>query len=173
MEHPRAAYIEGKRSGEAIVNAWRAGGVQATSARVCLAYGPGVKADDDRALNQIIRRAITERKVVLRDQGYAIRAYCYVSDTVEMLLNILLRGTQAVYNVGCPAATSIFVVAGLVGYIEGVKMVTGVADKGDPAAPNEVRLDIGRYEAEFGKHGFVTLDEGLRRSIEWHREMMG
>ena len=110
-------------------------------------------------------------KVVLQDDGTAIRAYCYVSDTVEMLLNILLRGTQPLYNVACPKSTTIWVVAGLVGYIEGVRTACGSA-KPDPAAPREVRLDVGRYEAEFGKREFVTLDEGLRRSIEWHRELL-
>ena len=42
--HPRACYIEGKRCGEAIVNAFREQGVNAKSARLALAYGPGTEA---------------------------------------------------------------------------------------------------------------------------------
>ena len=37
--HPRSSYIEGKRCGEAICNAYRAQGVRAVSARLALAYG--------------------------------------------------------------------------------------------------------------------------------------
>src|SRR5262249_10287771 len=71
--HPRAAYIEGKRAGEAIVNAWRNTGVAAMSARVCLAYGPGVKSDDQRAMSEIIRQALVDKKIRLRDRGDAVR----------------------------------------------------------------------------------------------------
>ena len=48
--HPRACYIEGKRCGEAACNAARASGIQAVSARLALAYGPGARPDDRRVL---------------------------------------------------------------------------------------------------------------------------
>ena len=41
------------------------------------------------------------------DSGQAMRVYCYISDTLEILINILLNGKQAVYNVGGESYTSI------------------------------------------------------------------
>ena len=52
--HPRSCYIEAKRCGEAICNAYRTKGVKAKSARLSLAYGPGTKQNDLRVINSFI-----------------------------------------------------------------------------------------------------------------------
>lgn len=167
--HPRAAYIEGKRCGEAIVNAWRGQGANAAIARVCLAYGPGVKADDSRALSEIVRGAVERRHVTLRDSGAALRAWCYVSDAVEMVLQILLRGSQPLYNVGGERAISVRAAAGLVAAMEDAMLEVPASSGTDRTAPYEARVDIRRYLAEFPGKVFVPLDEGLRRTIAWHK----
>ncbi len=46
-------------------------------------------------------------------------------------------------------------------------------DNGLPGAPAHVGLDLGRYLREFQKDHWVSLDDGLRRTIEWHRQMAG
>ena len=56
-EHIRACYIESKRCGETIVNEFRKERIKAVSARLCLAYGPGFKINDERVLSQFIKRA--------------------------------------------------------------------------------------------------------------------
>ena len=56
--HPRASYIEGKRGGETICNAYRSQGVRAVSARLALAYGPGTRKGDKRAMNSFIEKAL-------------------------------------------------------------------------------------------------------------------
>ena len=55
-QHPRGCYIESKRCGEAICAAYNLENRRnkALAARVALAYGPGTKKDDDRAINQFI-----------------------------------------------------------------------------------------------------------------------
>lgn len=74
-DHPRSCYIEGKRCGEAICNAYRAAGVDAKSSRLCLAYGPGTRPGDRRALNSFIEKALKERQIRLLDSGQARRTY--------------------------------------------------------------------------------------------------
>jgi nucleoside-diphosphate-sugar epimerase len=52
--HPRASYIEGKRSGEAICYAFRLQGIRSVSARLGDVYGPGTRKHDTRVLNSFI-----------------------------------------------------------------------------------------------------------------------
>ncbi|MEK9161315.1 MAG: NAD-dependent epimerase/dehydratase family protein, partial [Patescibacteria group bacterium] len=65
--HPRSCYIEAKRCGEAICNAYRTKGFRAKSARISLTYGPGTKPNDLRAINSFIQKAIQGR-IELLDQ---------------------------------------------------------------------------------------------------------
>ncbi len=171
--HPRACYIEGKRSGETICNAFRKQGRDTKSARLALAYGPGTRADDQRVLSSFIRRALVDKRIALLDRGIATRTYCYISDVTEMLLSILLYGREPVYNVGGRSKTTILELVYAIGKEVGVP-VEAPPDTGDATgAPQEVALDLSRVCDEFGKRDFVSLEEGLRQSIEWQRHLRG
>lgn len=176
-QHPRGCYIEAKRCGEAICHAYNQTVPQnhAVAARIALAYGPGTRPDDQRALNQFIRRAIQDRKITLQDAGQVIRTYCYISDAVEMLLNIWLHGRFPVYNVGGKSKVTIARLARLIGELSGgvevsVPPTTSNA-WGD--APDNVSIDTRLVEGEFPKSSWVDLDEGLKRTIAWQRILYG
>src|SRR3990167_9063700 len=171
-DHPRSCYIESKRCGEAIVFSARNQGIDAKSARLSLAYGPGTKTDDKRAINGFIGRALTERKIELMDAGEVLRTYCYITDAVQMMWNILLHGTENVYNVGGISRTTIAKLAKLIGKITKVPVIIPKLKKRALAsAPEDVRLDLQKVTKEFGKKDFVSLKNGLRRTIEWQKEL--
>ncbi|MFA5127519.1 MAG: NAD-dependent epimerase/dehydratase family protein [Patescibacteria group bacterium] len=171
-DHFRSCYIEGKRCGEAICNAHRLKGVSAKSARLALAYGPGTRVHDKRVLNSFIEKAIINSKIDLLDQGEAKRTYCYVSDAVEIMLNILLRGKESIYNVGGISQTTIRDLAINIGEQLSVPVVfpeeTGTSVNG---APDDVKLNLDRVANEFGKKKFVSLKEGLAKTIEWQKNI--
>ena len=169
--HPRASYIEGKRGGETACNAFRSQGVQAYSVRLGDVYGPGTRAHDRRALNSFIEKALCAHKIELMDAGTAIRTYCYVADAVELLWKILLTGKEAVYNVGGRSTVTIAELANMVGKMTGVPVVLGSDQGGVAGAPEELRLDLMRVETEFGKTRYVSLEDGLKATIEWQREL--
>jgi len=169
--HPRAAYIEGKRCGEAICNAYRGAGVRAASARLALAYGPGTRRHDKRAMNAFIEKALCQRRIDLLDAGEAVRTCCYISDAVELLWQAALHGTQPVYNVGGHSTVTIADLARLIGDLTGSSVAIPSAQSRVAGAPAEVRLDLGRVEREFGKTSYVSLEEGLRATIDWQRGM--
>ncbi|MFZ2975704.1 MAG: NAD-dependent epimerase/dehydratase family protein, partial [Candidatus Moraniibacteriota bacterium] len=170
-DHPRSCYIEGKRGGEAIVNAYRARGVSAKSARLALAYGPGTRKDDARVLNNFIQKALTKGKIELMDSGISPRTYLYVADAVEILFDILFKGSDGLYNVGGTSRTTIAKLAKLVGKNTKTPVIIPKDKVGLSGAPTDVRLDMTKAKKEFGKTNFIPLEEGLRRTIDWQRKL--
>jgi UDP-glucuronate decarboxylase len=171
-DHPRSAYIEAKRAGEAAVYAARNRlGLDATSVRIALAYGPGVKHGDARVLNEFITRGLQSRKIELRDSGQAMRTYCYISDAVELILQALLNGTEGLYNVGGQSRTSIADLAKTIGRVLNIPVSAPEAEAGSPGAPDDVRIDLARILHLSGKQSFVPLEEGLARTIRWFQQL--
>lgn len=169
--HPRSAYIEGKRCGEAICNAFRTQAVNAKIARVALAYGPGTRKHDKRALNSFIEEALCQGKIELLDDGAAVRTYCYIADTIELLWQVLLYGKEPIYNIGGRSTITIAELARMIGDITGVTVTSPATQFALAGSPEEVRLDLTRVETEFGKTEYVGLEEGLRATIKWQRQL--
>lgn len=169
--HPRSCYIEAKRCGEAICNAYRARGVKANSARLALAYGPGTKIADRRVINAFIERGATQGAITLQDMGAARRTYCYVSDAIEILWHILLGGTEPIYNVGGLSRTTIAELARQVGRHMGVPVHFPKDAHDLGGAPEDVYLDMTLVRKEFNKSEYISLDEGLASTIEWQKAL--
>lgn len=169
-QHPRACYIEGKRCGEAICMAYREQGYDVKIARLALAYGPGTKKGDTRVLNQFIEQALTTGEIRMKDQGDAVRTYCYVDDAVSQMLNILFKGKDVVYNVGGDSTTDIYMLAKNIAFITDSKVVIGGG--GLSGAPEDVRLDMTKTLAEFPME-FTSMVEGLMKTIEYQKELYG
>jgi len=171
-QHPRACYIEGKRCGEAICMAYREQRIDVKIARLALAYGPGTKPHDTRVLNELIEKALTTGEIVLKDSGDALRTYCYVEDAAEMMLDILFKGSQPVYNVGGMSNTSILELAQIIGKITGAKVIKGEGSSFIRGAPNNVGVNMTRTLYEFPRK-FVQLEEGLKRTIAYQKTLYG
>jgi nucleoside-diphosphate-sugar epimerase len=169
--HPRASYIEGKRCGEAICNAFRSRDVYAKSTRLGHVYGPGTRKHDQRALNSFIERALCKKKIELLDSGAILRTYCYVSDAVELLWKILLYGKEPIYNVGGRSSVTIAGLAKIIGKIVNVPVIFPKIQEGILGAPHNIRLDMTKVEKEFGKTKYINLENGLRRTVDWQREL--
>jgi nucleoside-diphosphate-sugar epimerase len=169
--HPRASYIEAKRAGETICNIYREMGINASSARLSLAYGPGTKAEDQRVINQFIQRAIITKKISLQDMGEALRTYCYITDAIEIMLNIIYKGNKSVYNVAGESRTSIADLAKVIGLIlkVPVEFPSNILKKDD--APEDVSSSLELIKKDFGKDEFIPLEVGLKNTIEWQKQI--
>lgn len=165
--HRRAGYIQGKMCGEAIVNAFRESGVDARSARLSLVYGPGARRGDSRAISSFIDQSLREGLIQMKFSGSEYRTFCYIRDAIEMMWNILLHGTQPVYNVGSPNTYTIDFIASEIAYMSDSKLAPGQNQLS--GASGNVVMDVWRVMKEFKKTHFVGLEEGLKNTIDWHR----
>lgn len=166
-DHPRSCYIEGKRCGEAICNVYALQGYNVKIARLSLAYGPGTKIDDTRVISQIISRGMRDKTVELFDNGAAMRKYCYVTDAVEMMWNILLNGTDTIYNVGGHDYVSIAELATLITQYMNIPLVFPKEDHLVSGSPALVNISCKKYEMEFEKKNYVSLTDGISVNIKW------
>jgi UDP-glucuronate decarboxylase len=167
--NPRAGYIEGKRSGEAITYAYRKNGVNASSARLNLTFGPGARKDDKRALSGFIDQAITTGHIEMKFAGREKRTCCYAADVATMLWRTVLHGTKPVYNTGERMTTSIAELANIVAKITGATINIPSEDNELPGSHSLPRMDVSLFEKDLGRMEFTPLFEGLRRTISWHR----
>jgi len=168
--HPRSCYIEGKRCGEAICNSVIHELYDVKIARLCLAYGTGIKSNDTRAMNNFVLSGLKNGEINLMDDGRAVRNYIYISDAVEMLWNILLHGKERVYNVGGKSEVTIRNLAEIISHELHVPLYLADRDglKGSPA---NVNLDLSQYEDEFSNSQIITLREGIGRVIKWCKNL--
>lgn len=168
---PRSSYIEAKRCGETIVNIFaKKYNIDAKSIRLSLAYGPGVKKDDGRVLNEFITRSIKNKILYVMDSGNAIRRYIYIADAIYMMINILIFGKKNIYNVAGKEKTSISSIAKKIGKILQIK-VKFKKKSSLKGSPKNTSLSINRYESEFGKTKLTSLDKGLNKTIDWYQNL--
>lgn len=170
--HPRSCYIESKRCGEAICNAFRGQGINAKSARLSLAYGPGTRPGDTRVLNEFIYKALNG-EIKLLDQGEAKRTYCYVADAIEIMWNILLFGKEPIYNIGGFSTTTIADLAKKIGALLNSRVIVPANNRKIIGAPDNVRLDMNKTARQFRKKkkDYIPLNLGLMKTIEWQKEL--
>lgn len=169
--HPRACYIESKRCGESICQIYKKMGVDVKIIRLSLTYGPGTKIYDTRVVNSLIMKSILENSITLRDNGSAIRTYCYISDVIEMLWNIMLHSKDTIYNVGGEEEFTIYELAQMISSKTNKSVILPKDEKPLTGSPKVVNININKYISEFNKEHFVSLDKGLTNTILWQQSI--
>lgn len=165
---PRAKYDEAKRFGEALITSYRAvHGVRANIVRLFNTYGPGMRADDGRAIPEIASAALDGRPIPIHGDGSQTRSFCYVSDTVDAILavGLDLGADGEILNIGNPHEITIRYLA------EEIVRLTGSTsalqfDPRRPGDPERRRPDISRIQARYGWSPTVDLSTGLDRTID-------
>jgi len=167
-DHPRAAYIEGKRLGETLTHiAAKHHQLSAISLRIALIYGPGSKSDDERVLYTVIRQALENRQVQLRDSGSAIRTYGYVLNALSQIISAVVNGTSGIYNVGGNSKLTIRELAQTVCDLTDSKLIVPVSETAFlKDAPKHVELDLTKVLELPGQIPFIGIEDGLQRTIQ-------
>ena len=137
--------------------------------RLSLAYGPGTKKNDNRVLNSLIEKGLTQDYIKLLDNGTAVRTYCYITDVVEMFWNVLLFGKESLYNIGGKSVISILELAELIAKNLDKKVLLPEIEKELAGNPKIVNISLQKYLNEFNKNTFVSLEDGIKKTINWQK----
>ena len=170
FNHPRSAYILSKLLGEIICEVE----ISNTSknikiARLSMTYGPGIKTGDTRAISSFFSQAMSKSKIVLLDNGEAVREYLYVADAVVALFKILTKGKYPKYNIGGGPSASITIsqVANIIAKLTNSECVIPESNLNTIGAAQKVSLDISGYVEEFGEINETDIYFGLAKTLDW------
>jgi dTDP-glucose 4,6-dehydratase len=168
---PRSCYDESKRFAEALTMAYhRARGVRTSIARIFNTYGPRMKLNDGRVVPAFLDQALRGEPITIFGDGTQTRSFCYVSDLVDGLYR-LLHSTEAMpVNVGNPREMTIREFAEIIAELTGSK--AGIVYRPLPEDdPRKRRPDISKAKRLLGWSPVVTLEEGLRYTVEYFRRI--
>ncbi|KAJ6049880.1 UDP-glucuronate 5-epimerase [Penicillium canescens] len=171
---PRACYDEGKRVAEALCYAYREQhDIDIRIARIFNTYGPRMGASDGRVVSSFIASALAGEDLKITGDGTATRSFQFVTDCMQGLYTLMNSGySKGPVNIGNDGEFTIERLAELV--IDLVSRMTcqprvsishlpPLVD--DPAVR---RPDIALAREVLNWQPVVQLEEGLRRTIEWH-----
>jgi UDP-glucuronate decarboxylase len=172
----RACYGEGKRAGETLCTLFAATRqVPASMARIFHTYGPGMPLGDGRVFTDFVADVLAGRDLIMRSDGSASRAFCYLADAVEGFFTILLKGEAGKpYNVGNDQAELAIqdLATLLAGLDPGLKLsVRREARPEGTYLPSPIQRgcpDVGRLRA-LGWVPRTGPEEGFRRTIRSYR----
>jgi UDP-glucuronate decarboxylase len=98
----RSCYGESKRMGETMCAAFNHQyGVATKIVRPTHTYGPGLALDDGRVFADFVANIVRHEDIVMKSDGSARRAFCYLADAALAFFTVLLKGERGqAYNVG-------------------------------------------------------------------------
>ncbi|MFH1219764.1 MAG: UDP-glucuronic acid decarboxylase family protein [Candidatus Eisenbacteria bacterium] len=167
---PRGVYDEAKRFGEALSFAYhRTHGINTKIARIFNTYGPRMRSGDGRVVPTFITQALAGKPLTIFGDGNQTRSFCYVSDLVDGIYRLLVSDVNEPVNLGNPAEMTIMDFARTIVEITGC--ASDIVFERLPVDDPKVRQpDIARARKLLGWEPKVSLDEGLRRTIEFFKK---
>jgi len=195
---PRGVYDEAKRFAEAMTMAYhRYHGVDTRIVRIFNTFGPRMRPHDGRVVSNFIVQSLSGKPLTIFGDGNQTRSFCYVDDLVEGITRLLLVPSdrtpeertdrqsflyqsdmpteQSIHepiNVGNPQELTVLEIARKVQELAGTHVA--LEFKPLPADDPKVRCpDIQRAKDLLKWEPKVSLDEGLRRTVEYFRKKLG
>ncbi len=170
---PRAVYDEAKRFSEALTMAYhRTHGVQTRLARLFNTYGPRMKRGDGRVLPAFLEQALRGEPLTVFGDGSQTRSFCYVSDIVEGLVRLARSTVPSPVNLGGTREVTVLELARMVQDLAGT--ACGIRQMPLPQDDPRRRLpDIRKARQELDWKPRVSMEDGLRMTMDWFRDAYG
>jgi len=164
---PRGVYDEAKRFAEAITMAYhRSHNLNTKISRIFNTYGPRMRAYDGRAIPTFIRQALKGEPITIFGEGSQTRSFCFISDLIRGIYKLAMSEINEPINLGNSHEMTILELAKKI--VELTRSKSKVIFKPLPVDDPKVRQpDITRAQKLLGWSPEVSLDEGLRITIEW------
>lgn len=171
----RSCYDESKRLGETICGTFqRLYQMDIRIARIFNTYGPRMRPDDGRILPNFINQALKKEPLTVYGDGKQSRAYCYVSDLVNGLIDLASIDNLAgeTINLGNPDEYTVLQTALLV-----QKIINSEIAKGDVVFrdlplddPTRRQPDITKAQKLLNWQPKIEFRDGLAKTIEYFKK---
>ncbi|MCD6734759.1 MAG: SDR family oxidoreductase [Burkholderiaceae bacterium] len=172
---PRSCYDEGKRCAETLFfDYWRQHKVEIKVVRIFNTYGPRMHPNDGRVVSNFIVQALKGEDITIYGTGEQTRSFCYVDDLIDAM--VLAMGTGPDFtgpvNIGNPGEFTIMELAERVIRLSGSRsrLVFHPLPADDP---KQRQPDISLARSAFGWSPKVNLEDGLKETIAYFRELLG
>ena len=168
---PRGVYDEAKRFAEAMTMAYhRFHKVDTRIVRIFNTYGPRMRPHDGRVVSNFIVQALAGEPLTVYGHGDQTRSFCYVDDLIEGIIRLFERGGDEPTNVGNPNEFTVRQLAERVIALTGSR--SPIVEKPLPTDDPKVRKpDITRARTMLGWEPGISLDDGLRRTINYFQSL--
>ncbi len=169
---PRGVYDEAKRFAEAITMAYhRTHAINTKIVRIFNTYGPRMRIKDGRAIPNFLKQALTGQDLTVYGNGSQTRSFCFVTDLVEGIFQLLMSEQHDPVNIGNPKEMTIRQMADkiLQATQSDSKIVYVPLPEDDPKTrqPNiTLAKKILNWEPK------VNLDEGLKSTKEYFKQKL-
>ena len=170
---PRGCYDEAKRCAEAFTMAYhRAHGVDTRIIRIFNTHGPRMQVSDGRAVPNFMAQALRGEPLTVYGDGTQTRSLCYVTDLVRGVLANLDKGDELPVNLGNPHEVTMIELAETIVRLAGSK--SAIEHRELPVDdPKQRQPDITRARQVLGWEPKVGLEEGLKKTLEYFRQVVG
>jgi len=166
----RGVYDEAKRFAEALAMAYhRYHGIDTRIVRIFNTYGPRMRLNDGRVVSNFIVQALQGEPLTVYGKGDQTRSFCYVDDEIDGIIRLLMAPPDEEIhhpvNMGNPHELTVLEIAQKVLQLtsSSSEIVFHPLPEDDPKVR---RPDITRAQRLLDWRPRISLDEGLRRTIE-------
>jgi dTDP-glucose 4,6-dehydratase len=168
---PRGVYDEAKRFAEALTMAYhRFHQLDTRIVRIFNTYGPRMRPRDGRVVSNFIVQALNREPITIYGDGSQTRSFCYVTDEVEGIYQLYMRGDSEPTNIGNPVECTVKELSSLVLQLTGSKSTVDRRDLPEDD-PKVRRPDIARARKMLGWEPQVPLKTGLQETIDYFRAL--
>ena len=167
----RSCYDEGKRCAETLFfDYYRQHELPIKVARIFNTYGPNMLPNDGRVVSNFIVQALEGKDLTVFGDGEQTRSFCYVGDLVSGLIALMDSPPEVTgpINIGNPGDFTMLELAEKVINLVGgdSKIVHEPLPTDDPVRR---KPDIDKAQSLLGWSPTVSLDEGLKPTVEYFR----
>ena len=169
---PRGVYDEAKRFQEAITMAYHNfHGLETRIVRIFNTYGPRMRLNDGRALPTFIGQALRGEDLTVFGDGSQTRSFCYVSDLIEGIYQLLLSDESRPVNIGNSHEVSLLDFAKEIIALSGTnsKITFKPLPQDDP---KQRQPDISRAKQALGWEPKVFREKGLGLTYEYFKKQL-
>ena len=168
---PRSVYDEAKRFAEALTMGYhRHYGLDTRIVRIFNTYGPRMRLNDGRALPNFVFQALSGKPITVYGDGKQTRSFCYVSDLIDGIYRLSQSDEHFPTNIGNPTELSIYEFAERIRsyFPNALPIVHEPLPEDDP---KQRRPDITKAKRLLGWEPKVSLEEGLKYTLDYFKEI--